>query len=483
MERRKIRDAFAAGKRPTLRPAYGILEKGPNCGGDCAKLGRVSALLMSEKKGFLVKNLAVLFLASLLFWSAAQADDYGFPMLDGFAATVISTPENLRPDLRIKGRPFRLKSLTVFPDRPVKPYVWYHDKMRYLVFPQKKPAPLIFVIAGTGSSYHGPHMTTLYQAFYLAGFHVVGLPSPTSFQFMMTASTTQAPGVLDDDSRDLYRAMTMAWEQQLSKDLEVTDFYVTGYSLGGAQTGYLAMLDEQEKVFNFKKALMINPPVSLYNSAKRLDGFWRDNVRSAEEATAFWNRVMGALGEEYANTRGAVNLGPEFLYDVYKRRRPDDKGLATLIGLVFAITAQNMITVADVTTQSGYIVPVGTTASTAANVDPYFIVAGRTSFENYFRDLLVPFYQRTDPSITSEKLKYRASLKSFEDYLRTTDKVGLSHNRDDVIMADGEIEWLEGVFGDRAKIWPRGGHCGNMAYRENVEHMLAFFGASLPEGR
>ena len=217
----------------------------------------------------------------------------------------------------------------MFPDRPVKPYVWYHDKMRYLVFPQKKPAPLIFVIAGTGSSYHGPHMTTLYQAFYLAGFHVVGLPSPTSFQFMMTASTTQAPGVLDDDSRDLYRAMTMAWEQQLSKDLEVTDFYVTGYSLGGAQTGYLAMLDEQEKVFNFKKALMINPPVSLYNSAKRLDGFWRDNVRSAEEARRSGTRVMGALGEEYANTRGAVNLGPEFLYDVYKRRRPDDKGLAT----------------------------------------------------------------------------------------------------------------------------------------------------------
>jgi pimeloyl-ACP methyl ester carboxylesterase len=300
---------------------------------------------------------------------------------------------------------------------------------------------------------------------------------------MVTASTTQAPGVLDDDSRDLYRAMKMIWEQQLSKDLEVTDFHVTGYSLGGAQTGYLAMLDEQEQVFNFKKALMINPPVSLYNSARRLDGFWRDNITSTEQASAYWSRLMNALGEEYANTSGAVSLGPEFLYDIYSRRNPDDRQLATLIGLVFAITAQNMITVADVRTQSGYIVPVGTTASTAANVDPYFIVAARTSFEDYFNDLLVPFYQRTDPSITAEQLKQRASLKSFEDYLRTTDKVGLSHNRDDIIMADGEIEWLEDVFGDRAKIWPRGGHCGNMAYRENVEHMLAFFGASLPEGR
>lgn len=421
--------------------------------------------------------------AAALWALPATAEDYGYPMLDGFASTVISTPTDLRPDLSIKGRPFRLKGIEIFPERPKSKYIWYHDKMRYLVFPQKGPAPLIFVIAGTGSSYHGPHMTTLYTSFYLAGFHVVGLPSPTSFQFMVTASSTQAPGVLDDDSRDLYRAMKMIWEQQLSKDLEVTDFHVTGYSLGGAQTGYLAMLDEQEQVFNFKKALMINPPVSLYNSARRLDGYWRDNITSTEQGSAFWSRLMNALGEEYANTSGAVNLGPEFLYDIYSKRHPDDRQLATLIGLVFAITAQNMITVADVRTQSGYIVPVGTTAKITANVDPYFTVAGRTSFEDYFNDLLVPFYQRTDPSITAEQLKHRASLKSFEDYLRTTDKVGLSHNRDDIIMADGEIEWLEDVFGDRARIWPRGGHCGNMAYRDNVEHMLAFFGASLPEGR
>lgn len=421
--------------------------------------------------------------AALLSTPVLADDDYGFPDVDGFAATVVATPTHLQPDLSLKKAPYRLFSLEVFPDRPISKYVWYHDKMRYLVFPQKGPAPLIFLIAGTGSSYHGQHMTTLYQAFYLAGFHVVGMPSPTSFQFMVTASTTQVPGVLDDDSRDLYRAMKMAWEQQLSKRLEVTEFHLTGYSLGGAQSGYLAMLDEQEQVFNFKRVLMINPPVSLYNSARLLDGYLRDNVRTGAELVAFWDDFMSAMGEEYANTKGQVHLGPDFLYRAYRNRRPDDTRLAALIGLVFAITAQNMVTVADVRTQSGYIVPVGTTARLTANVDPYFIVSGRTPFELYFRDLIVPYYQREDPSITAEKLKFRASLNSIEDYLRNTEKVGLSHNVDDIIMAEGEIDWLVDVFGDRAKIWPRGGHCGNMAYRANVEHMLAFFGASLPEGR
>ncbi|MGB5588055.1 MAG: alpha/beta hydrolase, partial [Gammaproteobacteria bacterium] len=245
----------------------------------------------------------------------------------------------------------------------------------------------------------------------------------------------------------------------------------------------VAMLDEQEKVFNFKKALMINPPVNLYDSAARLDGYLRNNITSPEQFTAWWNRLMKVMGEEYAQTQGPVNLGPDFLYKMYRERRPDNQALEELIGLAFAITAQTMVTTADVLTQSGYIVPVGTTAKISADVDPYFVLSARTPFTQYFSELLVPFYQRSDPSITQEDLKYRASLYSFEEYLRNTDKVGLSHNADDIIMDASEIEWLEDVFGDRATIWPRGGHCGNMAYRANVEHMLAFFGASLPEGR
>jgi hypothetical protein len=31
------------------------------------------------------------------------------------------------------------------------------------------------------------------------------------------------------------------------------------------------------------------------------------------------------------------------------------------------------------------------------------------------------------------------------------------------------------VFGARAKIYARGGHCGNMRFRDNVAHMLNVF--------
>ena len=378
----------------------------------------------------------------LLLGSVALADDYGYPQLDGFASTVIGTPTELQPDLSVPGRPFRILGLDPFPDRPAPNYVWYHDKLRYLLLPQKRPAPLIFLIAGTGSSYHGPSMRTVSAAFFLAGFHVVVLPSPTSLPFMVTASTTQVPGLLDDDSRDLYRVMTMAWEEQLDERLEVTEFHLAGFSLGAAQAAFVSKLDEDQKVFDFGRVLMINPPVSLYSSALILDGFLRDNVASGREFMAFWDEVTEALSEEFAATRGSVRLGPDWLYRVYGKRRPDDQRLAMLIGLAFAFTAQNLVTMADVLTESAYIVPVGLKADITAYVNPYFVVSARTPFELYFRELMVPYYRRTDPAVTEDELKHRASLYSIEDYLRTTERGGVTHNADDEIVADGELVGL-----------------------------------------
>ena len=67
------------------------------------------------------------------------------------------------------------------------------------------------------------------------------------------------------------------------------------------------------------------------------------------------------------------------------------------------------------------------------------------------------------------------SLESIEDYLRSTDKIEVMHNEDDIILEAGEIDFFRRVFGERAKIFPIGGHFGNLAYRDNVAHMLNVF--------
>jgi hypothetical protein len=49
------------------------------------------------------------------------------------------------------------------------------------------------------------------------------------------------------------------------------------------------------------------------------------------------------------------------------------------------------------------------------------------------------------------------------------------HNADDFLLTKGELEYLKELFGERAEIYPRGGHCGNMAYRDNIAHLIEFF--------
>ena len=77
--------------------------------------------------------------------------------------------------------------------------------------------------------------------------------------------------------------------------------------------------------------------------------------------------------------------------------------------------------------------------------------------------------------MTRESLIAGSSLKRIEGYLRESNKIALMTNADDIILAPGEIDYLRDVFGARATIYPRGGHCGNLEFRDNVAHMIDFF--------
>ena len=49
------------------------------------------------------------------------------------------------------------------------------------------------------------------------------------------------------------------------------------------------------------------------------------------------------------------------------------------------------------------------------------------------------------------------------------------HNVDDITLSREYIDYLVTVFGDRAIIYPRGGHVGNLDYRDNIAYMIDFF--------
>jgi hypothetical protein len=417
--------------------------------------------------------------AVIVGFSATHSAAYDYPLKNPYVATIIGTPMELEAELPEK-IDYELLGLKVFPDRPTPDVFWYQQEFLYTLTYQKQEAPLIFVIAGTGSSSYSSSVIFLQKAFYKAGFHVICLSSPTQMNFVVTASATCVPGNIVEDAQDLYRVMTLAW-QQVKDRIKVSEFYLTGYSLGASQAAFVAKLDEEKRVFNFKKVCMINPAVSMYTSAKILDNMLLEIMpdRNSPEVFDRWlNAMLGKFGEAY-RMMGQPPLDHDFLYDtyrtLYKTKPPRQEDMAGIIGTVFQLALRNMIFTSDVMSNSGFIVPKNRVLGSADSLTDYWKVTGTLSFIDYFNELLYPYFQSKSPGLTKEALIASTSLRSIESYLRNTPKIVLMDNEDDLILTPEDLAFLKNVFGPRAKIYPYGGHLGNMTYKDNIAHMIDIF--------
>ena len=404
---------------------------------------------------------------------AGQAGAYDFPFEDPLLATVVGTPSQYQADLP-EDAPRKTLELTIKPPGQIPEIFWYDRELRYSFLKQKQPAPLIFVIAGTGASHTGRTVDILHKVFYKAGFHVIVLPSPTHSNFVTAASTTSVPGHAYDDAKDLYKVMEASYAQVKDK-IEVTDFFMTGYSLGGFNAAFIAKLDEERRIFNFKKVLVLCPPVSLYNSVNILDAMLDDNVPTdAAGINAYIDRVFGSLAAVYKENQHVEFVG-DFLYIAYQQINPEAEALKGLIGLVFRFSSSNMAFTSDVISNAGFVVRKNTGLGIPTSLTPFAITGFRTSFADYLDGIMVPYFGARDAGLTRDRLIALSSLQEIESYLSTADHIGMMTNADEIILAPGELDYLRELFGNRATIYPRGGHCGNLAFPENVEDMTAFF--------
>lgn len=405
----------------------------------------------------------------------AGAGDNDFPYSDPLLATILGTPAAQKApaaeDLKV-----RLLDLTIFPGRDVPDIFWYNEKLRCSLAYQKEKAPLIFVIAGTGAGFNSDKMLALQSTFYQAGFHVVSLSSPTHANFIVSASELGAPGIIRDDANDLYRVMQKVMEK-LEGDIEVSDYYLTGYSLGGSQAAFVSLLDEERKLFNFKKVLMINPSVNLYTSVNILDHMLEDNVPGGIEQTgAFMRARLNKLAEIY-KAGDFVKFDHEFLFNIYRGmpEPPQGENLKATIGLSFRFSAANMIFASDVMTNAGFVVPKGPELNNSDSLSDYQRTLMRISFVKYLDEFLLPLAQSRNPQMTRQSLIDGDSLKSIESYLQGAEKVGVLTNADDIILVPGEVDYLKQLFGPRATIFPNGGHCGNIDHRAVAASLTKYF--------
>ena len=400
------------------------------------------------------------------------AFSYNFPIDDPYSATIIGSATMMTPGVS-ENIPLKVYEIQIKDKKDIPDVFWYASKFKFSFSKQKnKKAPLIFVLAGTGSDYNTTRVKFMQRIFHDAGYHTIAISSQMSQQFMISASSNSVPGLLLEDNKDIYKAMKLAYNK-IKDQVEVTDFYIMGYSLGGSNAAVLSYIDEKEKVFNFKRVFMVNPPVDLYNSAVKLDKYLDDYTGGKTEGiekllNTTLAKVKGGLTSEYAN------IGADTIYNIVKGDILSDAEKKAYIGLAFRLASTDLNFISDFMTKSHVYTKNPEKVDKYTNMKEYFKAVNFATFEDYVNKIGFPYYKKHNKDYAIEDLKREASLKVIEDYLRTSPKIAAVTNADELILNEKDFAFLKDVFKDRLVIYPKGGHCGNMFYKENVDVMLKF---------
>lgn len=374
-------------------------------------------------------------------------------------------------------KPAELKAEAIRVKNRVVPEIFfYSEDMYYTTALQKERAPLVFIIAGTGAEHDSTKMRFLSQVYYQAGYHVVALSSPTHMNFLVSVSQYAAPGYVPHDVADIYRVMLWI-KENVEKRVEISSYSVTGYSLGALHSGFLAHLDSERGDFNFRKVIMVNPPVSLYHSMLRLDEWLSPENLGETSVRHEINKFVDLFSDYYASSE-VTDLDDNFLYELITHIDLDDKDLRALAGVDFRVSSSAMIFASDVCLRAGYVVPQNAyPLENSTPLMPYAEVAFEIPFQSYMEEYLLPYLQHIDPSLDSDVMIKNCSLESIRDYLTKEKKVMVIGNANDPILNESDLNFLETVFGDRAILYPVGGHCGNIMFTPFVEKMVEMMGS------
>ncbi|MCI7681463.1 MAG: serine/threonine protein kinase [Fusobacterium necrophorum] len=417
---------------------------------------------------------SILFLLSFSLYGneeiAKWYESYPFP--NPYDATIIGSSMIMTPGVS-KKVPKKNYEIVTKEQGELPENLWNHNKFRFSLVKQKNKAPLIFLLAGTGSDYNSGRMELFQRILYDAGFHVISISSQMTVNFIASASKFHLPGLLEEDSRDMYEIMKKAY-QSVKKEIEVTNFFLTGYSLGATNAAFLSKLDEEEQFFNFKRVFMVNPAVNLYSSARQLDKYLnqvtKNDVRNLEKMLeAFLMKLKEEAKNEY------IGLSSENIYKYFQGNQFSDIQKAALVGLAFRINAVDLNYVSDLLAKTGVYTKVDEHIKKFSPMLSYFAKIKFADFGTYVDKIALPYYRKKlGIHYSKEELIAGSSLQGIEEYLKNSPKIVAVTNEDELILSKEDFAFLRNTMGNRIFIYPKGGHCGNMFYTPNVKVMLEF---------
>jgi hypothetical protein len=363
--------------------------------------------------------------------------------------------------------------------RPVPEVLWFDRRLRVWFSAQDKPAPLAIVIAGTGSDGNTAKLSILRGALYGAGYHVLTMPSPTFTGFIVSASSTGVAGDLMQDGADLYSAMQQI-VAHLPRKVRITEVDVLGYSLGGANAAMVKSIDAKEGKLKIHRAIMIDPPVSLFASIGRLDKLFALTVGTGDDAIEqLYRRLYAELANLY-RVSDRVQVDEEFLLGAAASILKTDAEFSAAIALSFRLDLVNVFFTGDLSAGTGVVVDPNHPPKVGDSLEETQRILRNKPFSEYFTKVFAPYYLKHRPNSTPASLIADSRLDVIGTALRQDPDYYAQTNSDDLILDKQELEWLRDILGTRIAVYDHGGHLGNIGERQQMADMLDMLAGRWP---
>jgi pimeloyl-ACP methyl ester carboxylesterase len=320
---------------------------------------------------------------------------------------------------------------------------------------QRKPAPVVYIVPGLGSHRLAGPALALAELVYSNGFSAVTVSSAYNYEFMERASTAALPSYSPVDAQDLHVAVT-----QIDRRLEALHpgrlkaRVVMGYSMGGFHSLFIAgtAATNSAPLMKFDRYVAINSPVRLLYAVSQLDAFFQGPLAwPPEERTAnMENTFLKVAGLSRTSLAPQGTLPFSAIESKF------------LIGVAFRLILRDMIFTSQRRNNQGVL----ETPIKNLRRDPVYQEILQYSFADYFERFVTPYYQTRGIDLKQpETLKRAEDLRTHAAALQANPNIRLIINRNDILLADEDLAWLEATIDrSRLKIFDKGGHLGNLAH-------------------
>lgn len=408
-----------------------------------------------------------LFLLATLMWvqtAAAQVNirtNYDFPYEDPYLSSLsirLLQPSKLEPEtMMIDG----------LPGREDVPILGGRERIEVMVLAQKKPAPLVFLVPGTGGNATEGGMKWLAEQLYTQGYSVINLPNPFFWKFVLSQSSTAIPGFTPEDARDLRRLMIVSKkmaEQQYK--LRATNIAAVGYSLGALNAAFVLKLEREEPLLGLERVVMINPPVKVTYAIDEIDRLYQVGAHWSRDAKdSLWGYVLN-VGIEVLSRDPQ---DPMYFMGLDKTLQLQKHQLQFLIGDSFRQTLGDTIFASQQVNDLGILKQKASPLQQNARQAE----AKRYSFNDYLKTFAWPFWtKKLNKSWTLEQFIAQGDLWSHREWIAKEPGLRMMHNMDDFITQPEQITALAAKMGQRAIVYPKGGHVGNFWHQMNREDLI-----------